>query len=145
MDGVGRDGSNLLVLGATNTPWDLDPAIRRRFEKRIYIPLPEVEGRMRLLELHLGDTRHQCPKETLHSIAERIESYSGADISILVRDAIFEPVRRCRRAKTFMRVTASQPDGSSKLMWTPCSPGMQGAVEMSLMDVPSEELLEPDV
>lgn len=41
MDGVGHDSANkLLVLGATNLPWELDPAIRRRFERRIYIPLP---------------------------------------------------------------------------------------------------------
>jgi vacuolar protein-sorting-associated protein 4 len=46
MDGVGSDNKNkLLVLGATNLPWELDPAIRRRFERRIYIPLPEHETR----------------------------------------------------------------------------------------------------
>ena len=38
MDGV-------LVLGANNTPWELDSAIRSRFEKRIYIPLPDISGR----------------------------------------------------------------------------------------------------
>ena len=42
MDGVGHDKGKLLVLGATNLPWELDPAIRRRFERRIYIPLPEL-------------------------------------------------------------------------------------------------------
>ena len=50
MQGVGNQGNRLLVLGATNLPWELDPAIRRRFERRIYIPLPQVESREALLK-----------------------------------------------------------------------------------------------
>ena len=45
MQGVGHDDTGVLVLGATNLPWALDPAIRRRFERRIYISLPEYEAR----------------------------------------------------------------------------------------------------
>ncbi len=41
MNGVGKSRDGLLVLGATNVPWEIDSAMRRRFEKRIYIPLPE--------------------------------------------------------------------------------------------------------
>lgn len=45
MQGVGSNNDKLLVLGATNTPWELDSAIRRRFEKRIYIALPGETAR----------------------------------------------------------------------------------------------------
>jgi len=145
MDGVGKDTGQILVLGATNTPWDLDTAIRRRFEKRIYIPLPEVEARTTMLKLHLGKTPNDLTQGDMQAIAARCEGFSGADISILVRDAIFEPVRRCRRAKTFKRVQQPGPDGAMRQFWTPCSPGDPAAVEMSLMSVPGEELLEPKV
>lgn len=142
MDGVGKgsEGGQLLILGATNTPWDLDSAIRRRFEKRIYISLPEVEARVRMLELNLGDTPHEVTREDLVEIAKKTDNFSGADLAILTRDAIFEPLRRCRRARTFFRV---MKDG--KQMWTPCSPGAPGATEMTLMEVNPAELLEPAV
>ncbi len=61
MDGIGKQGK-LLVLGATNLPWELDPAIRRRFERRIYIPLPDYESRFCMFKKLL--------KETPNSLAE---------------------------------------------------------------------------
>lgn len=140
MDGVGKSREQLLVLGATNTPWDLDTAIRRRFEKRIYIPLPEAEARATMLHIHLGDTPNQLTPDDMQRIAVRAEGFSGADMGILVRDAIFEPVRRCQRAKTFKSI---MKDG--KKYWQPCSPGDPQAVAMTLMDVKPEELLEPEV
>merc|ERR1712130_157017 len=56
MQGVGKDTRGVLTLGATNCPWDLDPAIRRRFVKRIYIPLPEKEARQIMFKIHIGKT-----------------------------------------------------------------------------------------
>lgn len=50
MEGLGKEGNRILVLGATNLPWELDPAIRRRFERRIYIPLPEYASRFALFK-----------------------------------------------------------------------------------------------
>ena len=47
--GLGQDDNGILVLGATNVPWMIDPAARRRFEKRIYIPLPDHRAREAIL------------------------------------------------------------------------------------------------
>jgi vacuolar protein-sorting-associated protein 4 len=58
MQGVGTDMNGVLVLGATNVPWELDPAIRRRFEKRIYIPLPDLVARVTQFKIRLGKTPH---------------------------------------------------------------------------------------
>jgi len=55
MQGVGKDDQGILVLGATNLPWALDPAIRRRFERRIYISLPEKEARYGMIKKGLKD------------------------------------------------------------------------------------------
>ncbi|KAJ7198241.1 P-loop containing nucleoside triphosphate hydrolase protein [Mycena rebaudengoi] len=64
MNGVGHDDTGVLVLGATNIPWQLDNAIKRRFEKRIYIPLPGPEARRHMFELHVGDTPcEMAPKD----------------------------------------------------------------------------------
>jgi hypothetical protein len=54
MDGVGSTQGGILVLGATNVPWELDPAMRRRFEKRVYIALPEAPARATMFKLNLG-------------------------------------------------------------------------------------------
>jgi vacuolar protein-sorting-associated protein 4 len=56
--GVGHDDKGLLVLGATNLPWALDSAIRRRFEKRIYIPLPDEAARAYMVKNALKGNKH---------------------------------------------------------------------------------------
>jgi len=58
MQGVGNDDLGILVLGATNLPWALDPAIRRRFERRVYIPLPDLTARQYLIKLSMSKNEH---------------------------------------------------------------------------------------
>lgn len=101
MQGVGNDMDGILVLGATNIPWVLDSAIRRRFEKRIFIPLPEEHARLVMFKIHLGNTAHVLTEDDLKLLAKNTEGYSGADISIIVRDALMQPVRKVQTATHF--------------------------------------------
>merc|ERR1712029_1180351 len=85
MQGVGNDNDGILVLGATNIPWVLDAAIRRRFEKRIFIPLPEPHARTEMFKLNMGQTPNQITEEEYRYLGQNTEGYSGADISLVVR------------------------------------------------------------
>ncbi|KAJ3118777.1 Vacuolar protein sorting-associated protein 4 [Phlyctochytrium bullatum] len=147
MQGVGHDMNGILVLGATNTPWQLDPAIRRRFEKRIYIPLPDVNARARMFELHVGSTPCKLTGKDYRVLAEATEGFSGSDVAVVVRDALMEPVRKVQQATHFKYVDAPSRDDPNvvKQHLTPCSPGAPGAMEMSWVDVEADQLLEPDL
>lgn len=141
MNGVGNDPQGVLVLGATNIPWQLDSAIRRRFEKRIYIPLPDLASRTKMFEINVGDTPCNLSKEDYRSLGQMTEGYSGSDIAVAVKDALMEPIRKIQMATHFKNVS-EDPD---KKKYTPCSPGDPLAIEMSWVDIEADELQEPDL
>lgn len=140
MNGVGNDSQGVLVLGATNIPWQLDAAIRRRFERRIYIPLPDVEARTRMFEINIGEVPCECTNSDYRTLAEMTDGYSGHDVAVVVRDALMQPIRKIQQATHFKSVI-DENDGKEKL--TPCSPGDEGAKEMSWIDIGTDELKEP--
>ena len=83
----------VIVLGATNFPWDIDEALRRRLEKRIYIPLPDMSGRLALLKINLKEVQLDTSVD-LEDIANKLDGYSGADITTVCRDASMMGMRR---------------------------------------------------
>jgi vacuolar protein-sorting-associated protein 4 len=104
MQGVGNTGQgNVLVLGATNMPWGLDHAMIRRFEKRIYIDLPDKPDRIELIKTKLKNNLHQLSVGEYADIANRTKNYSGADLEILCKDAAMERVRFAQFAKKFQK------------------------------------------
>lgn len=146
MNGVGNDVDGILVLGATNIPWSLDPAIRRRFEKRIYIGLPDLHARSKMVQIHLGGTPNNISAQNLKDLGEKTEFYSGSDIAVVVRDAMMQPVRAVQSATHFKRASGpsqNDPDLTVHDLLTPCSPGDPDAVEMSWTEVDSTKLKEP--
>ena len=151
MDGVGRDSRGVLILGATNIPWQLDAAIRRRFQRRVHISLPDLAARARMFELSVGSTPCELHAEDFRHLGALSEGYSGSDISIAVQDALMQPVRKIQTATHYKKVMVAEEEsgddggkaGARVEKLTPCSPGDPGAIEMSWTEVDSEKLLEP--
>ena len=84
---------NVMVLAATNHPWDLDDALRRRFEKRVYVPLPNKEGRLQMFKINLKGV--SVSKDVnFDELVKLTEGYSGADIANVCRDAAMMQMRR---------------------------------------------------
>lgn len=103
MDGVRkRKGEQVVVLGATNRPWDLDPGFRRRFEKRIYVPLPDKEGRREIFKIHVRGIEIASDVD-FDELATLTEGYSGSDIALICRDAAMMPIRELDTAGTLTR------------------------------------------
>jgi vacuolar protein-sorting-associated protein 4 len=134
MDGLGNSMDGILVLGATNLPWMLDVGIRRRFEQRIYIPLPDREARLKMFG---GVQRY----------ADLTEGYSGADISIVINKAKMQPIRITQTATHFKYIKEISPvtNVEENDMLIPCSPGDPDAVPMIWMEIKPGKLLIPKV
>ncbi|KAL3518529.1 hypothetical protein ACH5RR_021118 [Cinchona calisaya] len=132
MQGVGNNDEKVLVLAATNTPYALDQAIRRRFDKRIYIPLPDLKARQHMFKVHLGDTPHNLTESDFEDLARKTEGFSGSDISVCVKDVLFEPVRKTQDAMFFIKTSDS--------LWMPCGPKQPGAVQISMQELASQGL-----
>ena len=128
MQGVGKSRDKVLMLAATNMPYALDQAIRRRFDKRVYIPLPEAHSRATMFKIHLGDTPNSLTDEDFKYLGEVTEGFSGSDVSVMVKDVLMEPVRLTQDACFFKR--CEHPDGGEG--WVPCSPSDPEAVEKDL-------------
>jgi katanin p60 ATPase-containing subunit A1 len=96
----GEESKTVIVLAATNTPWTLDEALRRRIEKRVYIPLPDLAGRRELFRINMDEVDVSDDVD-LDELANKSAGYSGADVANVCRDASMMSVRRImERART---------------------------------------------
>jgi vacuolar protein-sorting-associated protein 4 len=83
----------LLVLGATNRPWDIDNAMLSRFEKRVHVPLPDIKARAGIFKIHTEGVNSSLTDEDFVELAVRSDGYSGRDIANVCREVIMLPVR----------------------------------------------------
>jgi SpoVK/Ycf46/Vps4 family AAA+-type ATPase len=110
LDGTGvtqeAKEARVVIVGATNRPEELDEAARRRFVKRLYVPLPEDAGRLQLFRRLLGSVgsdsgdmpAHALSETDLQELVEQTKGFSGADVSSLCTEAAMGPVRELASA-----------------------------------------------
>ncbi|XP_035468041.2 katanin p60 ATPase-containing subunit A-like 1 [Scophthalmus maximus] len=110
MDGDGALESDdpskrVMVLAATNCPWDIDQALLLRLEKRIYIPLPTAVGRRALLDIQLREVTLAADMN-LDVVVEKTEGYSGADVSSVCREASVRAMSLLTRGLSIAQIEA---------------------------------------
>ncbi len=94
MDGL-TDRGNVIVIGASNRPESVDPALRRpgRFDREVEISVPNEDGRLEILQIH---TRGMPIADDVHlkTLSSELHGYTGADIKSLCREAAMKSIRR---------------------------------------------------
>jgi ATP-dependent 26S proteasome regulatory subunit len=100
MDGLSSGSDDrVLLIGATNRPWELDDAALRRFGKRIWIPLPDFPARVSLVQNLLSKNKNTLKEKEIASISRWTEGFSGSDVHALCQEAAMIPLREIQRGK----------------------------------------------
>ncbi|XP_034247749.1 vacuolar protein sorting-associated protein 4-like isoform X2 [Thrips palmi] len=131
---------HLFFVCATNCPWEIDPAFLRRFQRRVFIGLPDRDSRKEIIRtLAAGGTTGTAPGSELNlpaaewqNLLDRTAGFSGSDLSDLVRNALYQPVRELTTATHWIGVAGG--------MWSPCSSNTVGAVRRFLHLIPAESV-----
>ncbi|KAL9982171.1 hypothetical protein ACROYT_G010982 [Oculina patagonica] len=123
---------HFILLCATNCPWELDTAFLRRFQKRIYIPLPDKEARITLIKMHLAATPASLTTEDWCVLGQRTEGFSGSDLSNCTSDAMFEPIRELENTTNWKL--------NEDLFYVPCPETDDKCMNSSMKDLPSGKI-----
>lgn len=119
IDGITSVTGKVFVLAATNFPEKIDSAMLRRFEKRIYVPLPDKHARVHILRLKMRTVNAAMTDEDYDALGDRTAGYSGADITTVVNDAKYAFMRKYQAATHLRQNEANK--------YVPCNAGDDGA------------------
>jgi SpoVK/Ycf46/Vps4 family AAA+-type ATPase len=108
LDGVGSGKGRVLVIGATNRPFDLDEAALRRMTRRIFIGLPDAEAREGQIRKMLKTVASKISDSDMAKIIVLSKGYSSADLAAIVKDAAMNPIRDLPTGKTVLTVKAEE-------------------------------------
>ncbi|KAI3812336.1 hypothetical protein L1987_17043 [Smallanthus sonchifolius] len=107
-----KDSQRILILGATNRPFDLDDAVIRRLPRRIYVDLPDADNRLKILKIFLAKENIEPDFDT-RGLANATEGYSGSDLKNLCIAAAYRPVQELldeeKKGKKYDKTPALRP------------------------------------
>ena len=125
-----KSQENFFIFGATNVPWLLDPAMKRRFDKRIIFYLPDFYERKKLFEKNFSNTQVSLTKKEIEKLASLSENFSAENIRLVVSDAIMNKFRFVVSCSHFKKLENG--------LWIVSSPQQEGSVQTSLYDIGPE-------
>jgi len=105
LDAIGAENRQVLIMAATNAPWDVDEALLRpgRFDRRIFVPPPDAEARYQILKILLASL--PVANLDLHQIAKKAELFSGADLKALVEQAVDQVIEEALESQAEPPIT----------------------------------------
>ena len=136
------------VVAASQKPWYLGGALRRRFDRRFHLALPQSVDRRQIFAHHMARVQHQLSDDDLDRIGHLTSGYTGADMVVLARACEMQAVRVLQRATHFRKVPMTLTEDGKEVtreMMTPCDAGTFGAIEITLEFLNPQRLCQPMV
>ncbi|XP_073984800.1 uncharacterized protein isoform X2 [Rhodnius prolixus] len=124
---------NSFILCATNCPWDIDTAFMRRFQCRIFVPLPDKDSRLKIIKNQCKGINTDLTEEDWSTVVSRTEGYSGSDLTNLTTYAIQEPLAELDSSQSWKITKDSK--------WMPCTSNIPGSLKAPLALVPADKIV----
>ena len=125
--------SKLSIIGITNCPWDLDKAFLRRFNKRVYIPPPDLKTKRQLMISSLTQIEHELTEEDFEGLAANLDCFSCSDICSLCCEAMLGPFRELQEISNWEWNEADKK-------WRPVAVPSCSSVKKTFYDIPTDQI-----
>ena len=135
----------IILIATDNYPWSLETTFLSKFQKKIYIPLPDFEAKKQILKLSMKNIPNTLTEEQIEDIIKKTNPLLGGEIASLTGEASFYPFKKCMESEYFKKIPGTN---GKKFNYVPCTENEPGAIKMKLIEMPKEEtsfLLPPKV
>lgn len=154
LDALFKYEAQVLVIGVSNEPWDIDNGVRRRFAPRLYISPPSESAKADLFAKLIepickrtfgNPNPHYFNRSDCKRLAAKCECFSASDIEDVIKEAEREPQRHLVKATHFMSVKATgfvMDEEGEDMKWTPVHPSSKRAIAKSWLEIDSSQIIE---